>query len=390
MPQTLLKRIQAKTRRLLSRSSKQKDISSVPNIDTPASPLPPIFPQSQSTLSLSESTSDYESGEKEGDVVAIENFWVIPTEIKLIILEYLRGNLHLLSILCRANKFFNALVTPIMYSNVDLRSGLHGPYALHRHNSYLTTTGKHPKYLTRVRHLGWEFATSGWNVFPLMTNIQSLDITMNDASIGPENIVPVFPNLRKARLSGKFYIGSLECILLTSPFLEELHLVGGMGEVENNGAMTSEIIPFLDLCSSNPGKMPNLKTLTLSRGQSEHKWYAIEEPEPALECWARFLRHYANQLEDLTLELEGENYYTLINADRARNAFTQHIVPLLKSGTFKRLQRIDLLRAARLTPEDGAQIKQALPSDADLMWTPDYQSAVRTLLSEFFIVSHMT
>ncbi|KAG8937730.1 hypothetical protein FRC03_007904, partial [Tulasnella sp. 419] len=64
-----------------------------------------------------------------------------------------------------------------------------------------------------------------------------------------------------------FYNVSLECILLTSPYLTELHL-NGAGEVPRDvhpWGQLNALAPFLDLCSSTPGRMPNLKSLTLSR-----------------------------------------------------------------------------------------------------------------------------
>ncbi|KAG8956107.1 hypothetical protein FRC03_010951 [Tulasnella sp. 419] len=164
------------------------------------------------------------------------SFLYIPSKITVAILEYLRDDKSSLLILRLVNKLFNELVTPLIHESVDLRCHeYHEPGCivgrvnsnrmLKRQMCYLVNVTHHPKYLNMVQHLGWEFAAAPWAVFPKMINIQSIDITMNGAFIGGGRIVPVFPNLRKARLAGIFYPGSLECMLLTSPLLTELHLV---------------------------------------------------------------------------------------------------------------------------------------------------------------------
>ncbi|KAG8962201.1 hypothetical protein FRC03_004515 [Tulasnella sp. 419] len=231
------------------------------------------------------------------------------------------------------------------------------------------TVRKHPEYLAKARHPAWESIESEWDIFPGMTNIRSINISKSGIITDQRTIAPVLPNLRSARLSGGFYPGSLECILLTSPDLAELHLVG-VGEVQHVGKYrrtgTPTLIPFLDLCSSTPGRMPNLKILTLSREQTQS---TLEPVRPALESWACFLRQYADQLEVLTLELERPSIFRWNDTD-AQDAFMTHIVPLLKSGEFKRVKRIELLGAARLTPEDATQITAVLPSEVDFLWTP--------------------
>ncbi|KAG8939752.1 hypothetical protein FRC03_006086 [Tulasnella sp. 419] len=379
MPPTLFKQIQTQVRLslLLRRGVRKKEDDSI------VCPPTTTVPQAASPLSPSaiESTCRSDSRVEEHDVLAIERFWGMPTEIKVIILECLQGNLKQLALLCRANKFFNELVTPILYANVDLRcsrphrpccrSGvLPGNDTLKRQIAYLTTVRKRPDYLAKARHLKWEFIASGWTVFPRMTNIQSIEITMDGETIGPETIVPVFPNLRRAVLAGCFYTGSLECILLSSPLLTELHLVDAVGETgDSKLGRSPTLIPFLDLCSSTPGKMPNLKILTLSRNMVEYTRDTLEEPEPALKSWAGFLRQYAYQLEVLKLELERENYYTMMNAYGARKAFEEHILPLLKSGEFKRLNLIDIARTTTLSHEDATQIEEALPPGVNFMWT---------------------
>ncbi|KAG8956105.1 hypothetical protein FRC03_010949 [Tulasnella sp. 419] len=222
-----------------------------------------VTPDSQISSSPNRSRSGAQSREQEGDVVTLEGFWGLPVEIKVIILQSIQEKWELLTILCRANKSFNELVTPILYANIDLqasrpyrpwrrRGRVLGNDKFQRQEAYLMSVRKHPEYLANARHLGWESIESGWAIFPGMTNIRSIDLSKGGET-DPKTIVPVFPNLRSARLSGSFYLGSLECILLTSPYLAELHLNGVgevQGDIKDRRTQVPTLIPFLDLCSS--------------------------------------------------------------------------------------------------------------------------------------------
>ncbi|KAG8956104.1 hypothetical protein FRC03_010948 [Tulasnella sp. 419] len=124
--------------------------------------------------------------------------------------------------------------------------------------------------------------------------------------------------------------------------------------------------------------MPNIKILTLSRKRTGS---TLEPLQPALESWARFLRQYADRLEVLTLEL-----FMWDDTD-AQDAFKKHIVPLLKSGEFKRLKQIELLGATRLTPEDSTQIKGVLPSEVNFLWTPVFPVVASSSIPEYGFIS---
>ncbi|KAG8928227.1 hypothetical protein FRC02_007202 [Tulasnella sp. 418] len=242
---------------------------------------------------------------------------------------------------------------------------------LKRQMCYLVNVTHHPKYLNMVQHLGWEFAAAPWAVFPKMINIQSIDITMNGAFIGGGRIVPVFPNLRKARLAGIFYPGSLECMLLTSPFLTELHLVdmaGEAGSVRAYDPNARTIVHFVDVCVSTPGKLPHLKILNISRLVTECYRNTTQHPGPEWESWARFILHYAHQLEDLRMELDPCHWRPLGQDANPRSIFGRHVLPILKSGKFVLLKHLNL-KGVDLTADDEAQLKRSLPLGAQFIWT---------------------
>ncbi|KAG8684934.1 hypothetical protein FRC09_015056, partial [Ceratobasidium sp. 395] len=192
----------------------------------------------------------------------------------------------------------------------------------------VTNFARYPHLGVFTRSLSWEISDNYswqygvtlptkrvWEAFGAMGAVHTLDLKVNVGNEEPPPEYPLFPNLQVARIEGRFPKGSLEKILHTSPYLQELRIVG-KETAEHKGyyrSLGTDITPFLQRCVDDHA-FPRLKVLELCLAQRAE-----------LDVVAQFLSMHSESLIDLSLELTDPT-------SQSPDLFQTHFLPVFQNG----------------------------------------------------------
>ncbi|KAG9093084.1 hypothetical protein FRC06_011683, partial [Ceratobasidium sp. 370] len=164
-----------------------------------------------------------------------------------------------------------------------------------------------------------------WSTFEQLTAVRSLDLRVHVASYTSPPPIPLFPNLMQVRVEGVFPQNALEQILLTSPYIRHLAIAPDTREYLHlpgePHAYGTSIEHFLRACISEQA-FRTLRTLDIGLESGVN-------PELA----SQFIEMSAEWIEELRIEY---------NFGEPLTAYENWVVPMLKSGRWKRLRKLQL------------------------------------------------
>ncbi|KZT37378.1 hypothetical protein SISSUDRAFT_1034104 [Sistotremastrum suecicum HHB10207 ss-3] len=199
----------------------------------------------------------------------------LPYDVQEEVTTYLpSGDLFSLAL---ASKYLAELAIRALYSHVSLHSRYPqspGPLIDLRPNatlrmrqfSFLSALSRRPEYARLIRSIAFEFTDPRisqcvgdwivpeelvWRAFAKCERVTSIDIKAPATHRVTPPDRPLFPNLRRARIEGFFQEATLDCILHTSPVLQELHFMPQTAEFDNDVGMNA--LPW-----HNPSPSPTL------------------------------------------------------------------------------------------------------------------------------------
>ncbi|KAG9095764.1 hypothetical protein FRC07_011033, partial [Ceratobasidium sp. 392] len=204
-----------------------------------------------------------------------------------------------------------------------------------------------PELAAFTQHLTWDISDDRsrspgsdlsvsrvWDTFEQLTAVRSLDLRVNVASYTSRPPTLLFPNLVQVKIEGTFPQHALEQILLASPYIRHLAIgpktreyMHRPGEPHAYGA---GIEPFLRACASKRA-FRALHTLDIGLEGGV-------DPELA----TRFIEMSAERIEELRIDY---------NFGEPLTAYENWVVPMLKSGRWRKLRRLILPRI--VIPKDS-------------------------------------
>ncbi|KAG8737418.1 hypothetical protein FRC10_008197 [Ceratobasidium sp. 414] len=197
---------------------------------------------------------------------------------------------------------------------------------------------QHPHLGVFTRSLSWEISDDYswpygitlpteqvWTAFETLDAVHTLNLKARLGNEEPPPETPLFPNLQIARIEGRFPKGSLEKILHTSPYLQELRIVGE-DTAEHKAycrALGTDITPFLQR-SIDDEAFVRLRVLELCFSQ------AVK-----LDVVAQFLSTCSRSLVELSLELTDWG-------NQSDEVFRTHLLPIFQSSSWQSLRLLQL------------------------------------------------
>lgn len=112
-----------------------------------------------------------------------------------------------------------------------------------------------------------------------------------------------------------------------------------------------------------PNALPNLKILEISGLIFITNENGTEPEGPVMETWDRFLRHFAPQLEELTLRLERDERKIMFDPGAVSK---RHVYHALASGKFRLLRKLELI-GLKLDPADVVRIQKSISPDLEIL-----------------------
>ncbi|KAG9100992.1 hypothetical protein FS749_011272 [Ceratobasidium sp. UAMH 11750] len=183
-----------------------------------------------------------------------------------------------------------------------------------------------------------------WSTFEQLAAVRTLDLRVHVASYTSRPPVPLFPNLVKVRVEGVFPQNALEQILFTSPYIRHLAIAPDTSEYLHlpgrPHAYGAGIEHFLRACVSKQA-FRALRTLDIGLESGVNPKLA-----------SQFIEMSAGWIEELRIEY---------NFGEPLTAFENWVVPMLKSGRWRRLRKLELPRL--VVPQDPeSDIKAYCPA----------------------------
>jgi len=205
-----------------------------------------------------------------------------------------------------ASRECSHLAVRALYSSIPLNSSSFDPssnsqlsyHSLRRRQfSFLVAISQHPEYTRFIRRLSFEFTDREgepsdysypippdlvWRTFAKCQGVVYFDITANRRShVDDDPKVGLFPNLRRARVSGPFSARTLGQLLNTSHSIHTLEISNDCGPVYSRALLTDRAILNRVSERTDPfeclrGDLPALRTLNIEICERMPLWSITE------------------------------------------------------------------------------------------------------------------
>ncbi|KAG8685932.1 hypothetical protein FRC09_014459, partial [Ceratobasidium sp. 395] len=164
-----------------------------------------------------------------------------------------------------------------------------------------------------------------WDAFEQLTATRNLDLRVHVASYTSRPHTQLFPNLVRARVEGTFPQHALEQILFSSPYIRHLTIAPNTREYMHRPGQPHAygvgIEPFLRICVFKRA-FRALRTLNIGLEGGV-------DPDLA----TQFIEMSAERIEELRIDY---------NFGEPLTAYNNWVVPMLKSGRWRRLRKLTL------------------------------------------------
>ncbi|QRV90536.1 hypothetical protein RhiJN_18554 [Ceratobasidium sp. AG-Ba] len=214
---------------------------------------------------------------------------------------------------------------------------------------YVQTLETKPELAAFTQHLTWDLSDDRswplakdmpvsrlWSTFEPLTAVRTLSLRSDVLSYTSGPPTPLFPNLVQAQVEGTFPQNALGQILFTSPYLKHLTIAPDTKEYQHrpgsSHAYGTGIEPFLrDSISERAFR--GLRTLDIALDSGVNPSLAVQ-----------FMSMSAERIEELRIAY---------NFGEPLTAYENWVIPMLATGTWRRLRKLALPRVA--VPNDAEQ-----------------------------------